>query len=79
MLQRAHLPARTVRGSTRAFRPMASASHTQQVSVHVWSDIACPWCWVGKKRFDKAVDVIKTKRGIDVEVNWWVPCILSTG
>ncbi|MCC2308354.1 DsbA family oxidoreductase [Cellulomonas chengniuliangii] len=25
------------------------------VSVHVWSDIACPWCFVGKRRFERAV------------------------
>lgn len=24
--------------------------------VEVWSDIACPWCYVGKARFDKAVE-----------------------
>jgi predicted DsbA family dithiol-disulfide isomerase len=25
------------------------------LSVHVWSDIACPWCFVGKRRFERAV------------------------
>ncbi|WP_066588560.1 DsbA family oxidoreductase [Cellulomonas timonensis] len=25
------------------------------VTVHVWSDIACPWCFVGKRRFERAV------------------------
>jgi predicted DsbA family dithiol-disulfide isomerase len=25
------------------------------LSVHVWSDIACPWCFLGKRRFDRAV------------------------
>jgi predicted DsbA family dithiol-disulfide isomerase len=24
------------------------------VTVHVWSDIACPWCYVGKRRFERA-------------------------
>lgn len=23
------------------------------ISVHVWSDIACPWCFIGKRRFEK--------------------------
>jgi predicted DsbA family dithiol-disulfide isomerase len=22
--------------------------------VHVWSDIACPWCFLGKRRFERA-------------------------
>lgn len=25
------------------------------VKVDVWSDIACPWCFVGKRRFEQAV------------------------
>jgi predicted DsbA family dithiol-disulfide isomerase len=25
------------------------------ISVHVWSDIACPWCFVGKRRLEKGV------------------------
>ncbi len=25
------------------------------MDVEIWSDIACPWCYVGKKRFEKAL------------------------
>ncbi|ABI87535.1 DSBA-like thioredoxin domain protein [Burkholderia ambifaria AMMD] len=25
------------------------------VTVEVWSDFVCPWCWIAKKRFEKAV------------------------
>lgn len=28
---------------------------THSVKVDVWSDIACPWCFVGKRRFEQAV------------------------
>ncbi len=24
--------------------------------VEIWSDIACPWCYVGKRRFEQALD-----------------------
>lgn len=24
--------------------------------VEIWSDIACPWCAVGKRRFEKALE-----------------------
>ena len=27
---------------------------SQPVSVHVWSDVACPWCFLGKRRFERA-------------------------
>ena len=26
---------------------------SEPISVHVWSDIACPWCFIGKRRFEK--------------------------
>lgn len=27
----------------------------KKVSVEVWSDFVCPWCWIAKRRFEKAV------------------------
>ncbi|WP_084617909.1 DsbA family oxidoreductase [Jonesia quinghaiensis] len=27
----------------------------KQVQVDIWSDIACPWCFIGKRRFEKAL------------------------
>lgn len=26
------------------------------ISVEVWSDVACPWCYLGKRRLEKAID-----------------------
>lgn len=26
---------------------------SEPISVHVWSDVACPWCFIGKRRFEK--------------------------
>ena len=26
------------------------------MDVEIWSDIACPWCYVGKRRLEKAID-----------------------
>ncbi|MCD0444662.1 DsbA family oxidoreductase [Glycomyces sp. A-F 0318] len=37
-----------------------------KLRVDIWSDIACPWCYVGKARFDKAVEGLEGK--VDVEV-----------
>ncbi|SDK62201.1 Predicted dithiol-disulfide isomerase, DsbA family [Glycomyces sambucus] len=34
--------------------------------VDVWSDIACPWCYVGKARFDKAVEELSGKVAVEV-------------
>ncbi|PDS41199.1 disulfide bond formation protein DsbA [Rhizobium anhuiense] len=27
----------------------------RKVHVEVWSDFVCPWCWIAKRRFEKAV------------------------
>lgn len=34
---------------------MVSKTTSQTVQVDIWSDIACPWCYVGKRRFEAAL------------------------
>ncbi|QER90482.1 DsbA family oxidoreductase [Streptomyces tendae] len=36
------------------------------IRVDVWSDIACPWCYIGKRKFEKALTVT----GIPVEIEY---------
>jgi predicted DsbA family dithiol-disulfide isomerase len=38
------------------------------VNVEIWSDIACPWCYVGKRRFEAALAAYE--RRDDVTVTW---------
>ncbi len=38
-----------------------------QLDVHIWSDIACPWCYVGKRRFEQAVAGLPPDKTISVE------------
>lgn len=41
-----------------ASRPAQSADESpaaKQLQIDVWSDLACPWCYVGKSRLDKAI------------------------
>lgn len=37
------------------------------ISVDVVSDVICPWCFLGKRRLDKAISLLGD---IKVEVNW---------
>jgi predicted DsbA family dithiol-disulfide isomerase len=37
------------------------------LEVDVVSDVICPWCFLGKRRLDKAIAMLD---GITVEVNW---------
>jgi predicted DsbA family dithiol-disulfide isomerase len=40
----------------------------KSILVDVVSDVICPWCFLGKRRLDKAIGLLG---GIKVEVNWW--------
>ncbi|MFF3411284.1 DsbA family oxidoreductase [Streptomyces sp. NPDC002742] len=34
--------------------------------VEIWSDIACPWCYVGKARFEKALETFPHRDEVEV-------------
>ncbi|MET7285206.1 DsbA family oxidoreductase [Streptomyces sp. NPDC005573] len=34
--------------------------------VEIWTDIACPWCYVGKARFDKALEAFPHREDVEV-------------
>jgi predicted DsbA family dithiol-disulfide isomerase len=36
------------------------------VSVEVWSDVVCPWCYIGKRRFETAVERLRDEAQIEV-------------
>jgi predicted DsbA family dithiol-disulfide isomerase len=38
------------------------------VDVEIWSDIACPWCYIGKRRFEAALDQFEHRD--EVKVTW---------
>jgi len=38
------------------------------VEVDVVSDVMCPWCYIGKRRLEKALELIPAE--VEVEINW---------
>lgn len=38
------------------------------MKIEIWSDIACPWCYIGKRRFEAALETFAHKE--EVEVEW---------
>lgn len=38
----------------------------KQLKVQIWSDVVCPWCYIGKRRFEAALEQFDG----DVEVEW---------
>jgi len=39
-------------GARRAF----SRHMTEPIKVDIWSDVACPWCFIGKRKFEAAAE-----------------------
>ena len=37
------------------------------MKIEIWSDVACPWCYIGKKRFEKALAQFEGADQIEVE------------
>jgi predicted DsbA family dithiol-disulfide isomerase len=38
------------------------------MKVEIWSDVVCPWCYIGKRRFEAAL--ARFEHAADVEVVW---------
>ncbi|MGD9695996.1 MAG: DsbA family protein [Thermoleophilia bacterium] len=39
-------------------------SETEGIHVDVWSDIACPWCYIGKRRLETAIEELSGDAGV---------------
>jgi predicted DsbA family dithiol-disulfide isomerase len=39
---------------------------TPSLQVEIWSDVVCPWCYIGKRRFERAVAQLDGEIDIDV-------------
>ncbi|HRN62732.1 MAG TPA: DsbA family oxidoreductase [Luteimonas sp.] len=37
--------------------------------IDIWSDVVCPWCWIGKRRFQRALELLGDDAP-QVEVRW---------
>jgi predicted DsbA family dithiol-disulfide isomerase len=60
---RAALPDPVGGGERAAGVPIVNVMH-----VEIWSDIACPWCFVGKRRFEAALEQFAHRD--EVTVTW---------
>src|SRR4051812_24692807 len=38
------------------------------MQVEIWADVACPWCYIGKRRFEQALDRFDGRD--EVQVTW---------
>ena len=52
----------TIRAYHRLVRPDVRPS----VTVEIWSDVVCPWCFIGKRRFEKAIAELDDEIAVDI-------------
>lgn len=38
-----------------------------QMKIEIWSDVMCPFCYIGKRHIEKAIDTLAFKGEIDIE------------
>ena len=38
----------------------------ERMNVEIWSDVACPWCYVGKRRFEAALAEFEGRDDVEV-------------
>src|SRR5690606_20167317 len=41
----------------------------QKMKVEIWSDIACPFCYIGKRNYEKALESFPNAS--DIELEWY--------
>ncbi|WP_125610148.1 DsbA family oxidoreductase [Specibacter cremeus] len=37
------------------------------MKIEIWSDVACPWCYIGKRRFESALAAFPHKDSVEVQ------------
>ena len=47
---------------------MTMKNATQKMKVDIWSDIRCPFCYIGKRKFENAMEQFPQRD--DVEIEW---------
>jgi predicted DsbA family dithiol-disulfide isomerase len=47
----------------------AISSIVASMRIEIFSDVICPWCFIGKRRFETAISRLRD-RGIDIEVEY---------
>ena len=43
----------------------------QRLRIDAWYDLVCPWCWIGRRHLDEALDwLAREAPGLAVNVTW---------
>lgn len=48
-------------------KPLTISKNVSKMKIEIWSDVVCPWCYIGKRRFEAALAEFPHKDRIEVE------------
>lgn len=40
---------------------------TNKMKIEIWSDVVCPWCYIGKRRLEEALEQFANKEYLEIE------------
>lgn len=46
------------------------AAHRPTITVDIYSDVVCPWCFIGKRKFERGLAAVADDLGVDVDVTY---------
>jgi predicted DsbA family dithiol-disulfide isomerase len=46
--------------------PLHASAPPRTLQIEIWSDIACPWCAIGKRRFGAALEAFEHREHVEV-------------
>lgn len=49
-------------------------SNLKKIKIEIWSDVACPFCYIGKRKFEQALEQFEHKDQVEIE---WKSFILD--
>jgi predicted DsbA family dithiol-disulfide isomerase len=50
----------------RAYHRLVRPDDRPSVTVEIWSDVVCPWCYIGKRRFEMAIAELGDEIDVDI-------------
>ncbi|BCW61687.1 DSBA oxidoreductase [Arthrobacter sp. StoSoilB22] len=53
--------------NSRVWNVWAALRVAESMKIEIWSDVACPWCYIGKRRFETALAQFPHRDSVDIE------------
>lgn len=44
------------------------STHEREIRIEIYSDVVCPWCYIGKRRLERALD--QTRGALEARILW---------